>query len=582
MKNEKQNKTKQTKQNKTKQNKKPNKTKQKQSKTKQNKKKTKQSNHEEAFAKPLKKPTEPVLLYKQYKRKNLEGPVQALPAPPQKRKPDAPWRLTASTSVSVELFDAYYAMVVKRDDFEAPLFDQLKSFVHFTAMTHAQQAEKQMSFFETPLGEVGADDMQVLLWLAWQRYHGKHPDSVPKPLSAATLRNHLGSLRRALFECNLQELPPWAKWKDKHGASVLNQLFEWKLQDARSGVESAGKEKTWLLCAEVELYCLGVLEKLWHGGGATDWELCTALLLRVQAGSNQRSGNLVKDLKWRDVKYSPPNWPVMDLVFTKMGACQSSKALAMKNKVERHLDDRLTFNLFKAWFEKHNAYVQPHHHFFPQFLQKSQIKWESDLGSGHLEAVRHCALTLGRATTPEEAKAFTTTSVRRGFAVETEEGVQRYKQQRNYQGGWARQSNLQEKVYCPENAKYMAGPLYWDKEATDAHFEHFFAMHNFEKFSALLCAYCGLPNCECVGCNAGGKAGHKMQAHSCWRAGKTGQQPKYDPVKQRPHEEEQLLQQRQEAWEAVGSPTTPLWDGLLKAYCFPAPEEQEQYKTIVF
>ena len=36
--------------------------------------------HEEAFAQPLKKPTEPLLLHKQCKRKNLEDPVQALPA----------------------------------------------------------------------------------------------------------------------------------------------------------------------------------------------------------------------------------------------------------------------------------------------------------------------------------------------------------------------------------------------------------------------------------------------------------------------------------------------------------------------
>ena len=82
-----------------------------------------------------------------------------------------------------------------------------------------------------------------------------------------------------------------------------------------------------MLCAEMEMYCLGVLEKLWYGDGITDWELYTALLLRVQARTNQRTGNLVRDFLWRDAKYSPPNWPVMDLVFTKMGGCQSSKAL---------------------------------------------------------------------------------------------------------------------------------------------------------------------------------------------------------------------------------------------------------------
>ena len=100
---------------------------------------------------------------------------------------------------------------MKKDNFDAPLFDQLKSFVHLTAMTKGQQEEKQMTFFDTPLGEVGADEMQVLLWLAWQRYYGKHPAMVPKPMSAATLRNHLGSLRRALFACNLSEMPPWVK-----------------------------------------------------------------------------------------------------------------------------------------------------------------------------------------------------------------------------------------------------------------------------------------------------------------------------------------------------------------------------------
>ena len=70
------------------------------------------------------------------------------------------------------------------------------------------------------------------------------------------------------------------------------------------------------------------------------------------------------------------------------------------------------------WFEKHNANVQPHHHFFPQFLGRSEIKWENDLGNGHIEAVRQYALTLGKATTPEEAKAFTTTSV-----CDTKQGV---------------------------------------------------------------------------------------------------------------------------------------------------------------
>ena len=105
---------------------------------------------------------------------------------------------------------------------------------------------------------IGAHESQVLIWLAWKRFHGKDPATVKHPLSVATLKNHLGSLRRALFECNCPDLPPWAKWKDKHGACVLNQLFEWKLQDARSSLEKPQQEKTFLVSSGVELYCLKV------------------------------------------------------------------------------------------------------------------------------------------------------------------------------------------------------------------------------------------------------------------------------------------------------------------------------------
>ena len=51
------------------------------------------------------------------------------------------------------LFDVYYGMVVKSDNLDDPLFDQLKSFGKFTAMTYGNQKAKQLTFIETPLGE---------------------------------------------------------------------------------------------------------------------------------------------------------------------------------------------------------------------------------------------------------------------------------------------------------------------------------------------------------------------------------------------------------------------------------------------
>ena len=164
-----------------------------------------------------------------------------------------------------------------------------------------------------------------------------------------------------------------------------------------------------------------------------------------------------------------------------------------------------------------------------------------------------------------------TKQVRRGFSAETEERVKKIRQQRNYQGGWAKDSKVPEQVYCPEGIKHMAGPLFCDKAATDAAFDNFFAMHFYEKFSGILCAYCGMPSCTCHGCNMAQRASHKQHPHTCWRQGISGQQPKYDPVHQRPSQEHQLVKDRDEAWAKLGCTMPVKWDGQKKQYKFEAP-----------
>ena len=78
---------------------------------------------------------------------------------------------------------------MKKDNFDAPLFDQLKSFVHLNAMTKGQQEEKQMTFFDTPLGEVGADEMQVLLWLEKSSILSAGPGREPLGIEKSLISN---------------------------------------------------------------------------------------------------------------------------------------------------------------------------------------------------------------------------------------------------------------------------------------------------------------------------------------------------------------------------------------------------------
>lgn len=91
--------------------------------------------------------------------------------PPQRKKPRRPAEKqeehsTAEPASNAKgLFDLYYSMVVKSENLDDPLFEQLKSFVQFTAMTQTKQQEKQMAFMSTPLGETVDGSILAILFL---------------------------------------------------------------------------------------------------------------------------------------------------------------------------------------------------------------------------------------------------------------------------------------------------------------------------------------------------------------------------------------------------------------------------------
>ena len=63
------------------------------------------------------------------------------------------------------LFNLYYSMVVKSENLDDPLFEQLKSFVQFAAMPQTKQQEKQMAFMSTPLGETIDGSIIAIMFL---------------------------------------------------------------------------------------------------------------------------------------------------------------------------------------------------------------------------------------------------------------------------------------------------------------------------------------------------------------------------------------------------------------------------------
>ena len=103
--------------------------------------------------------------------------------------------------------------------------------------------------------------------------------------------------------------------------------------DLHCGAKLPTRRHLFLDGSQVEAYCMHqVQEDILLPEGASDQSVLHALVLRVQSGTNLRSGNLRQDIHWRDVPYRPStNRFTMDVINTKMN-CGSARAVRVKHR----------------------------------------------------------------------------------------------------------------------------------------------------------------------------------------------------------------------------------------------------------
>ena len=92
----------------------------------------------------------------------------------------------------------------------------------------------------------------------------------------------------------------------------------------------------------VEDFCFSILSKEILEGSVGEEDLVGALLLRIQSGTNLRSGNLRQDVHWGDVhkEVSLQGLPVfsMNVINTKIGSSTAASSVVDQHRmVTRHM-----------------------------------------------------------------------------------------------------------------------------------------------------------------------------------------------------------------------------------------------------
>lgn len=174
--------------------------------------------------------------------------------------------------------------------------------------------------------------------------------------------------------------------------------------------------------------------------------------------------------------------------------------------------------------------------------------------------IREAAVDLGLAT-KETVESFSTTSIRRGNQVTTEQEVQKFRAMRNTDNGWAKASFVPLQHYTPESVALAPGPLFWDLEAANRKYDTTMKEIIFTKLNSKMCPQCGFPitnntiSCDCKGCydiitHASSKA-HVAHGVNCWRRG----QRKHGPLPP------DVLERCMNEWRVHRPPPKPALNG---------------------
>jgi hypothetical protein len=455
----------------------------------------------------------------------MHGPAPMVPSLPA----------SSSAPSTSEIWNILWADTMRAVDAKSSELDELRDFTAFNEAFREEQLRSGLHLLETSVGPIGTTEQQVLTYLHWRRFHRSAQGFCSeKPVPASQLYKMLSKIRSGAAEIShMVELPQCLVAMSPHSMWLKKRLAEWTVEDAKLHKKPV-QEQVLLKGSDIEDWCIAMLVKAEHGD-VSDWDLCGALLLRIQSGTNLRAGNLEKDLCWRDVCSSGSRGEhgSLDVVNTKRLSAANRNLgamMAMAGKVTRYLDDDISGQLFQMWCSRHEHDRLPQDNFFPNFHMRELIWSEALSNRTHNDMVRRCASDQGLAV-GGKLLLYSSTSIRRGNQAITEELVAKFRSQRNKDNGWAKDSFVPQLHYTPESVSLAPGPLFWEVAACNLKLQQALAETGLARFNRMMCRVCAFPFpagdkcCSCAACKQSSQIGRKAIvniAHTCWRKGKRG------------------------------------------------------------
>jgi hypothetical protein len=423
-----------------------------------------------------------------------------------------------------ELWQEMWGEVSAMANPNSPELDELKQYVRFTELFKQQLSEAGLPMLETPLGVIGGSEQQLAAYLCYRRFHQVgRKQCEEKPLSGQQLYKLMGKIRSGAGELgHIVKLPDCLVAQQPYSLWLKKRLAAWAVEDAKH-FQKPAQEKVAVTGRDIEKYCINLIVDS-QTRELTDKELCGGLLLRIQSATNLRSGNLCKDLRWKDAcsDRDRGHYGSIQVVNTKRLTAANhdlGKLVNMVGRASRYFDDDISGNLFQLWCRRHGAVRQGDDYFFPM-VHHGHLEWSKPLSNtSHNEMVRTCVKVLQLAP-DNKLVNYSSTCIRRGNQETTEAMIQRFRAQRNLDMGWAKESWVGPTHYTPDNVAVAPGPLFWDVADCNARLQYAMADEFLIQFTAVLCKACGSPSCTCLACMDLVRRGmdkNPKDSHSCWR-----------------------------------------------------------------
>ena len=412
---------------------------------------------------------------------------------------------------------------------------ELTSFSQFTSAFEKEIDHAGHPFIHLPCGPCGGSERclaQYLLHVRWYSEPGAAPRQ--KPLPVDDLRRRAGRIRSGAAEYNhLVALPSWLVAGNEYSTWLCKQFAAWGREDA-ANFAKAKHEHVVLHGSSIEEFCIALGVQILDGTHVSDRQLVCALACRFQSGTNARYYNQT-DIKWNRVARGKGlgEYGCFQIGNTKrISATQKSVKVisTTRSVVSRYIDDDVTGLLFEEHCKRHMQDRSGDEYFFPAF-NCEEIDWKRPLQNATLNAfIQDMVASMDIATT-EKARLYTTTAIRRGNQAVTEAQVQKYRQQRNKDCGWAKDSFVPQKSYTPDVVALAPGPLFWDIQQSNEALRKASLHMRVSLMNKRACKECGMPVCSarnactCEGCNeilanrGSGSKARISHAASCWRKG---------------------------------------------------------------